>query len=757
MGAPDEVFIAKTVLHQKLACYRPVVQWGLESMYLKKVAVRNFRRLKDVEIDFEDRETIFVGPNNSGKTSATAAMRSFLSNREFKVHDFSLCSLTKINLFDNAAVTSLPHIALDLWFHINPDAIEFGTAFALATDFTGDFSEVGMRCCLEVDDHQELWEKYSEAFPLREDGSRKKSLVDFLALPGILKSHFKVCYYSLEKREAEVVETPLETSEGRKTLSALLRVDFVDAQRNIDDENATRSNKLSEAFAAYYQRNLEQATTAEEAVAVIEQNNDNLTAHYRLHFQPLMDIISELGLPSKNDRAMRIVSTLSSEVALKGSSELFYIDDTSSHQLPEAYNGLGFKNLVFMAIQIDNFYKQWLATVENRPLCQVIFIEEPEVHLHAQVQQTFIKKMWQVLTKSADADLPRPQLTVTTHSSHVLDAVDFSKIRYFRRVDLLDEDTGSAYPGSIVRNLKEFQPEALDVGGQEVTAAESISFLKKYLRLTHCDLFFADAAILVEGAVEKLLLPKMIDLEADGLNSKYLTILEVGGAYSMRFASLLDFLGVPYLVITDIDSVDPHDGRKGCIATLAGAVTSNASIKFFFNGCESIADLNAVLDGDHIQAENNRFVAYQKAVEIEYGGAPHWFHGRTLEEAFVYENHKLFSEGTLSIGKDIPEDALEFHDVVWKRIKSSTFKKTEFAMDVLAVDPPAAVADLADINLDDGEVAEELGVPAEEAAAEVAPLATEAAPWVVPRYISTGLSWLETRLSEEPVDGGADV
>ncbi|WP_259964655.1 hypothetical protein [Leisingera aquaemixtae] len=40
-----------------------------------------------------------------------------------------------------------------------------------------------------------------------------------------------------------------------------------------------------------------------------------------------------------------------------------------------------------MAIQIDNFYKQWLATDENRPLCQVIFVEEPEVHLHAQVPE----------------------------------------------------------------------------------------------------------------------------------------------------------------------------------------------------------------------------------------------------------------------------------------------------------------------------------------------------------------------------------
>ena len=581
-------------------------------MYLKKIAIRNFRRLKDVAIDFEEKETVFVGPNNSGKTSATAAIRSFLSSRDFKIHDFSLCSLTAINSYDPAAPPPHPSIQLDLWFHIDPDAIEFGTVFALATDLSGDFTEIGIRCSLEVEDAAELWTKYDQAFPAQDDGQRKRKLVDFLALEGNLKAHFKSRYYSLENSGAGIVPTPLDPNEGRKTLRSLLRVDFVDAQRNIDDENATRSNKLSEAFAAYYQRNLEQAEAAEEAVAVIEENNQNLTAHYHQHFRPLMGIIADLGLPSHNDRAMKVVSTLSSEVALRGSAELFYVDATSSHELPEAYNGLGFKNLVFMAIQIDNFYKQWLATDENRPLCQMIFVEEPEVHLHAQVQQTFIKQMWKVLTQGAGDEEPRPQLTVTTHSSHVLDAVDFSKIRYFRRVDLDDEGTGNTYPGSIVKSLKEFKPDAINVGDLAVSVDEALAFLKKYLRLTHCVLFFADAAVLFEGAVEKLLLPKMIDLAAGGLNTKYITILEVGGAYSMRFAKLLEFLGIPYLVITDIDSVDPNNNRKGCKATDAGAVTSNASIKYFFDGSDLVSDLTAKADADHIQADNMRFVSYQK-------------------------------------------------------------------------------------------------------------------------------------------------
>ena len=460
---------------------------------------------------------------------------------------------------------------------------------------------------------------------------------------------------------------------------------------------------------------------AEEAIAVIEQNNDNLTRHYGERFRPLMTMIGGLGLPSDNDRAMKVVSTLSSETALRGNTELFYIDASTNHELPEAYNGLGFKNLVFMAIQVDHFYRQWLSIENNRPLCQMIFIEEPEVHLHAQVQQTFIRQMWDVLTADAPEGESKPQLTITTHSSHILDTVDFSKIRYFRRCQIDGKRDGASYQGTTVQSLRQFQPEPLDLGGDVIGPEESVSFLRKYLRLTHCDLFFSDAAILVEGSAEKLLLPRMIDISAKELNKKYLTILEVGGAYGMRFAGLLEFLEIPYLVITDIDSVDPARNRANCVATHAGAVSSNATLGYFFKET-AIAALAAKNFGDCLQAGGMRYVAFQKPVTVDRQAIAHTFHGRTLEEAFVYENLEHFHADGLSIGIDLPDDPDKLQQAVWARIKSDTFKKTEFAMDVLAYEIP---------------VEED-----EEANAE------QNRDWNVPDYISEGLRWLVARLSQ---------
>jgi len=68
-------------------------------MKLIQARVRGFRRLEDVLIDFEGSETVFVGPNNSGKTSATDIFRLFLKSGEFSIHDFSVSQVSMLDSF----------------------------------------------------------------------------------------------------------------------------------------------------------------------------------------------------------------------------------------------------------------------------------------------------------------------------------------------------------------------------------------------------------------------------------------------------------------------------------------------------------------------------------------------------------------------------------------------------------------------------------------------------------------------------------
>lgn len=78
-------------------------------MRISRVAIRNFRRLENVQIDIEERESIFVGPNNSGKTSATAIFSCFLGGRDFKIHDFSVARMADFDAFiANGDASKLP-------------------------------------------------------------------------------------------------------------------------------------------------------------------------------------------------------------------------------------------------------------------------------------------------------------------------------------------------------------------------------------------------------------------------------------------------------------------------------------------------------------------------------------------------------------------------------------------------------------------------------------------------------------------------
>jgi hypothetical protein len=179
----------------------------------------------------------------------------------------------------------------------------------------------------------------------------------------------------------------------------------------------------------------------------------------------------------------------------------------------------------------------------------------------------------------------------------------------------------------------------------------------------------------------------------------------VGGAYAHRFEGLLSFLHIPYLVITDLDSVAPTGYPSACRADVVGARTSNASLKKLC-GQVTVADLIALTSADKQQAAKDRCIAFQTDILVTDGDTSKTLRPRTLEETIVYENFQLFRSGVLSIGIAIPALLDDVYQEVYERIRSDSFKKTDFAMDILACD----------------------------------------AEWLVPGYISEGLNWLEARL-----------
>ena len=47
-------------------------------MHIAFIDIQNFRKLRSVRIELTNKQTIFVGANNSGKTTAMHALEKFL-------------------------------------------------------------------------------------------------------------------------------------------------------------------------------------------------------------------------------------------------------------------------------------------------------------------------------------------------------------------------------------------------------------------------------------------------------------------------------------------------------------------------------------------------------------------------------------------------------------------------------------------------------------------------------------------------------
>jgi len=50
-----------------------------------------------------------------------------------------------------------------------------------------------------------------------------------------------------------------------------------------------------------------------------------VTEHYDEHFGGLMDVLDGLGVPAAHERRLKVISAISADLALRGSTDLIYI------------------------------------------------------------------------------------------------------------------------------------------------------------------------------------------------------------------------------------------------------------------------------------------------------------------------------------------------------------------------------------------------------------------------------------------------
>ncbi|MBE6324142.1 MAG: ATP-dependent endonuclease [Bacteroidales bacterium] len=699
-------------------------------MKIESVQIRNFRKLKNCHIDFGERETVFVGANNSGKTSAISAIVWFLKNNEkFTLKEFTITNWAQINELGDHWLEKDPvdgqwldphqwdaiSPSLDVWINV-ADGEQFRVNHLIPSLSTWDGEKVGVRCQYEPIEVKKLyadyklakekvialqatkeWEKASspELFP--------KNLCDFLGKGTNLRDYFDVKYYIIDPvlepaDEDKIQDTPDDCLE-KNPLEELIRVDTILASRDFSDPQGQADSEidtLSKQFQKYYtSSNQEDEDLTPEGLDLasgVAKANDTYDAKLKKTFESPVKELKNINYPGFQNPEITIKSRIQIEEAIRHESAVqFAIQGMPDLALPEKYNGLGYRNLISIYLKLMDFREQWIKPIGEGKTIQpihLVFVEEPEAHLHAQAQQVFVKKAFDALRNNMflteHKDLST-QLVLSTHSNHVVNELDLNCMRYFKRV----VDSKLAIPISNVVNLS-------NTFG---TDDDTKRFVTRYIRLTHCDIFFADAVILVEGPAEKILVPRFIKKEE--LDSYYISVIEVNGRHAHSFRSLLEKTGIATLIVTDIDAAEKRIGKDGkghesSVITAKGKNyhTGNPTIKAWLVGKEKVDDLLTLTEKDKIVG--NIRIAFQTPINVKWDAkkedvdeiCPY-----TFEDALVMTNLSLFQQDKL--GKQgaittmanlckISTSASELQTKIFEKLEhKGGFQKADFANSLL--------------------------------------------------------------------------
>ncbi len=633
-------------------------------MYLSKVRVRNFRLLQAVELRLDEKTTVIVGRNNSGKTSLTELFRRLTRDESprFRIEDFSLgvheqfwkaFGMRRSGVAEKEIRDTLPKIDVELTMDYRESSSDLGPLSHFIIDLDVQCTEARINISYVLEDG-----KISALFDNMPQGRQ----AFFKELRERIPALYRVTV------EAEDPKDPSNRkSVELRQLRSLLQFGYINAQRALDDSTRAEKAVIGKVLEALFLAATKEAAdpsgrdTAEQLKAAVSTIQDSIDNDFNTKLLKLIPAFRLFGYPGLTDPKLRTETALKVETLLSNHTTVTY-EGPDGVNLPESYNGLGPRNLIFILLKLLEFFRSFTSAEPSAGSC-LVFIEEPEAHLHPQMQNVFIRKLSEIAKLFGemynDGRNWPVQFVVTTHSSHIANEAPFESMRYF-----LARPSGTR-PGvfaSVVRDL---------CAGLGAEKPENREFLHKYMTLTRCDLLFADRSILVEGPTERLLLPIMIEKidesqpDEQKLGSQYLSIMEVGGAYAQVFFNLLDFLQLPTLIITDLDTVDASDNRRKCKVS-EGSHSSNACINAWYapdsQNKPTKDQLLQKAPGEKIN--NARRLAFQ--IPHSEGDAC----GRSFEDAFMLANPVRF---------DITgETPAEREEQAWKAAKD--IDKTDFAL-----------------------------------------------------------------------------
>lgn len=642
-------------------------------MFLKKFKLINFRKFaeSDNEIEFTDSQgikkfennsiniasttTLLVGKNNSGKTTVFEALDKLVnSNSKFIFDDFNYEYIKKlVEKYGNNKYDELPSIEFVLTIGLNKGTEDLIVNLGYFMSIDDNSDEIQIFVKYESTESEILKEQVKNEINSDKYNNENKTEC-FYKLSKIINenlSNYKIKYYNENGDEI-----------NKFKLSNL--IDFFKIQAN----KVTADDCLSVAFNNIITARNKSGKSYDKKTTEshIKEINDDLEDEFNTaHTDEINKTLTSI---TDNDIMVKLRADLTFEKIIKNLVKYEYIENDNF--VPENQFGLGYTNLMVIISKLVEYMEKYPESSFNSKI-NLIGIEEPETYMHPQLQELFISHIndaIEILLQQHEKKI-NSQIILSTHSNHIVN----SKIHSGGTFDSINYiSTNGANTRAVPLNDAKISPK-------KNTEKNDFEFIKKHIIFKASDLFFADAAILVEGSGENILLPYFISTN-DTLNKKFITVLPINGAHALVYNHLIKLLKIPVAIITDID-IERKDEEKDDykqIESLKGRSTTNVTIRYYNDHSYNLNESITYFEDENIkvffQTEENGYIP------------------TSFEESIILANYdnKVVNSALKSIKPNIYKGILG-NPVDYNNNKINSYKwqcklskaKTEFANELL--------------------------------------------------------------------------
>lgn len=450
-------------------------------MYLSKIFIKNFRGIKEMTLCFDKKLNVIIGANGQLKTTLIDSIRLFYSwgsaNRDIEI--------TKDDFYIDLSNPAVPvsSTRIDILYLFNELTPKQQGAYYLYLEKKDDGS-IGARVHL--------------TYELQENGRIKASLV------------------SGKKGNEQRVEWDSLQYFHDYYLGALR-----DSTRDL---MSTRNNLLGKVI----KRKIDKAQSEDVFKRIVKDANDSLlnqdeVKETKKGINDNLDIINkddlkDVSLQIEPSRIEYIVNVIKPYLPFtNGSTEGFMLYQ----------NSLGFNNLIYIASVLSDIKD---CHAEDDISIYSLLIEEPEAHLHPQLQVNLYNFLI-----GAD-DNVNSQTFITTHSPTLTSKIPLENLILIKNNK--SYCVGDCFKDRVSENIKR------DVKGNHVLSVTDVkryrSMIARYFDVTRSQLLFSSGCLFIEGISECQLMETFSKIINKSLVNHQIEIVNTDGTAFYQFMMLFN-------------------------------------------------------------------------------------------------------------------------------------------------------------------------------------------------------------------------